>query len=799
MSLELKFRKSAGVPVTTRVHRLLVQGNRARGGDWAATAAAYRAALALDPSLRHIWIQLGHALAEAGRYEEAIAAYAEAARRAPDQGEPWLHMGHTAKRAGQRPRATRFYLAAMARSGVENEAAEEAGRLVQGIGATNRETMRRLGLGVREDGGLPARDPAPSALAQLAARAADPGQRRLLAEADAVLARVQAGGDAAQGRPVVFDVTDLVAHFRHQRLPTGIQRVQIEVILRALTAPHGDRVSICCFVDGRDHWIGIATALFIRLSRLASSGSSMGDAEWQAAAGELFLSLAIDDHFAMPDRAILVNLGTSWWIFDYFRMVREAKAAHGISYVPFVHDFIPIVAPEHCVRGVTEDYTCWAVGVFNHADRYLVNSQSTGRDLRRVAARLGHAVGDEDVEVVPLDADFRRATAPLPAATLDQWGIGGGLPYALLVSTIESRKNHALAFDTWAKLIDDHGADAVPQLVCVGRRGWLYDLAFERLDAHPGLAEKVTLVSQVSDAELALIYAHCRFTVYPSHYEGWGLPITESLCYGKLPIVADNSSLPEAGAGFAVTFVSDSIEDFARAVTGIAFDDARRLEIEARIARDYRPRGWDEIAAQIQRAIEPEAGDGARPVRTVSREIQPGRYYPIRVYREPEIWPGLASGEIFRAGDGWFWPDAQGCLTKPGGAELRFTLAQAIEEPRFYLHLAGLVDQPVRFAVRCGDATVLDGRLKAGESRWAAMDLPRGVGDDIAVRVECSAAASTEVLTGGTLKRVPASIRVHGFALVDGADEEARTALLEVIALGDPETISAYRRREDAA
>src|SRR5438876_7136204 len=91
-----------------------------------------------------------------------------------------------------------------------------------------------------------------------------------------------------------------------------------------------------------------------------------------------------------PQGAFLFNLGTSWWLQNYFLRVRRAKAEHGVRYVPFVHDMIPIMTPEHCVRELTQDFISWMLGVFQHAEFFLVNSQATRRDLLTVAGRLGH-------------------------------------------------------------------------------------------------------------------------------------------------------------------------------------------------------------------------------------------------------------------------------------------------------------------------------------------------------------------------------------------------------------------------
>src|SRR3546814_7482893 len=68
-----------------------------------------------------------------------------------------------------------------------------------------------------------------------------------------------------------------------------------------------------------------------------------------------------------------------------------------------------------------------------------------------------------------------------------------------MVSTVEPRKNHILAFDAWAELIRIHGADAIPLLVCAGRRGWRYDQIFARLESDPALKAHVVWIHDASD------------------------------------------------------------------------------------------------------------------------------------------------------------------------------------------------------------------------------------------------------------------------------------------------------------
>lgn len=794
MPLNIKLKKSAGVPVTSAVHHLIRQGNAARDGhEWDRAASAYRQALDEDPALRHIWIQLGHMLKEAGRFDEAVNAYEAAFALKPDDSEPLVHIAHLRTKQGDMRLAATYFLRAIRLGEGDADALVELRRIIERISLIDPASLYQA---ARHVGASPSIQASPAeavgaldrVLASLnLAEGRDLDTLRSARTIVQHLGEEQAALTPGEKARIVFDVTDLLAHFRHHRLPTGIQRVQIEVVASALRGPALD-VRICCFVDGREDLLDIPGPLFMELAVLSTADKNQAAPEWTTLIGRVFIHLLLADPFAFHPGDRLVNLGTSWWVYNYFLLVRNAKRDFGIRYIPFIHDFIPLMAANHCVTGVIEDYVSWMVGVFDHADFYLVNSQSTGQDLLRVADRLGHKVATGDIEVVTLDADFRLpAERELSSDMLDRWDLVGQ-DYCLFVSTIESRKNHVLAVDAWARLIETYGMQAVPMLVCVGRSGWLNGAFFDRLNFNPRLRERVIVIERVSDDELALLYRQCRFTIYPSHYEGWGLPVTESLCYGKVPVVADNSSLREAGGEFALFFESNSVADLVAALERILFEGGYREALEADIATRFRPRSWASIAAQVTGAIGRAGVVTSQPPYAV-----PGRYYPVALYKGSRIWRGLGSGEMFRSGTGWLWPEERGSRTRLAGGELRLRVSGAAGPLRLYLQLRGLDTCGSSFLVSAGDTVVASGNLHAKEQRWVLGDIPAPGEDGIlSIVVRGGAAEEIEMMTGGTSKRLIASISVLGFTLVGKDDEAGRMAFVEDAALGRLERIHAY-------
>lgn len=721
-------------------------------GDWRAAARLYAASLRADDAPAHLWVQLGHARKESGDLAGAGLAYQAALERAPDEADTHLQQGHLAKLTGRLEDAAAAY----------GRAAElDPGR--KDAIAELRALLRR---GVRLDGDLAA-----AVLDEL--RAARPGRRRAPTTPD--------------DRPaVVFDVSDLIGYFANARLPTGIQRVQIEVISALLRDPPAEtRVLVCAFTEVRDGWVGLPGELFLEAADLALAGGGRNDPDWQDLLDRIGLETDIAPPLAFPRGAWLINLGTSWWLQNYFLKVREAKRRFGVRYLPFVHDMIPVMAPEHCTRPLTQDFISWALGVFAHADAFLTNSEASRADLVAVAGRLGHRIPDDRIEVVRLDADFRKPGAATPnAATLDRYGLTEG-GFVLLVSTIESRKNHLAAFRAWSALVERHGPAAVPTLVCVGNRGWLNDAVFARLESDPALRRKVVMLSGVPDPDLANLYCSAAFTLYPSQYEGWGLPVTESLCYGKAVLASDSSSLPEAGGDFAVYFRQGDQPGLIEALDRLIFDLDHRRSLEARIETSFRPRPWRDLAAQIIDRVsvwrDAPAGDAAPPV------ITPGRYNWLRRSREVAVSADTMAAEIFRTGDGWAAPDDWGCWTRRGDAVIEGRADTLADGPvRLFIGLLGLPDSATSWSLETRGQPVASGELRPGETRWIARTLPRGAIEDgvFQLRVLSAGEADLSRVTGGIDGR-RVTVGVIGFMLCAESDMVARAAFLEGLATGD--------------
>lgn len=662
-----------------RANRAVDAGDARRNRlDWAGAAGFYARAVKIEPSRRPIWVQLGHALKETGALEEALDAYRQASALPidGDAGDAPLHLGVLAKQMGYMAEAKAAF---------------------------------KLCVGESPDHHYGRRELLDTVLHPLAASQA--GQARALAMGVAEKTRLaQTSVNHSDTPRLVYDASDLVSYFRHSRLPTGIQRVQMDVICSAIR--DNPLTQVCCFTDDRGDLVRIPAECFTQISSLAiSSGNLLAD-EWLDAMDVLSAISAHGDPVEFSPGSFLVNLGTSWWLQNYFLNLRAAQSQNDIRYVPFVHDFIPVMTPQHCVRELTQDFLSWTMGVFDHAYGFLTNSHSTKADLLKVASVLGYKVNPENVAVIPLDADFRRASLNrLPDLDLSRWSLRPGY-YVLFVSTIESRKNHRLAFEAWLGLIERHGTDQVPELVCVGNRGWLNDKVYAMLEQYPSLAAKVHMLSSLSDDELDLLYRNCCFTLYPSSYEGWGLPVTESLCYGKVPLLSRSSSLPEAGGDFGYYLDNLSKPALMRAIETLWFDPDARMALEHRIIQNYRPRSWSVISNQIRDALTRIIAErSGNPQAFALPDITFDAPYRMERNRLTRLVKPTDRGEPLRHGNGW-WPlEDWGCWTKAQGAQLAFTLPAEENGPK---------DVVVSCKFRCPPGLSMQVTMAAGQHSVSA-------------------------------------------------------------------------------
>ena len=420
---------------------------------------------------------------------------------------------------------------------------------------------------------------------------------------------------------LLIDVTDLVEFLQRQESVSGVQRVIAEVT--PLLASLSEVPATAVVLDrGRGMFVALSSAEFDALLQRGVRALGNESRASLAATADATLQRAGQARpIDITDGDVLLFLG-ALWINDALMLAARAAHAAGAIIVDLLYDLTPVLQTGH-TAAVNQLFERYLSLIAHTASRVPAISVSSRTDFERYCAAQGYPAIPGSATGLPCGLTPEKLT---DASTDSPWP----RPFALFVGTVESRKNHILALRAWRALIAERGADAVPDLVCIGRLGWH---ASEFLNAYVksnGLDGKLSVLSaSVNDQELARFYAHADFTVYPSNYEGWGLPVSESLAFGKVPVVADNSSLREAGGELACYFASDDEQAFIDAVA-VLLDPLSRAELEQRIREDSTaPITWQQVAAVINDEIAAAQAAGARP--SMVPLIELGREYMLAV------------------------------------------------------------------------------------------------------------------------------------------------------------------------
>lgn len=154
--------------------------------------------------------------------------------------------------------------------------------------------------------------------------------------------------------------------------------------------------------------------------------------------------------------------------------------------------------------------------------------------------------------------------------------------YLLAVGSLQPRKNLVRLINAYSALCRERGADNCPALVLVGKRGWLYDDILHAAAASP-VQQRITFTGYVPAGDLAALYSGALGFVYPSFYEGFGLPPLEAMQCGAPVLVGDRTSLPEVVGSAGLTV--DPFDE--RAIAG----GLARIVGDAQLRDELRRRG----------------------------------------------------------------------------------------------------------------------------------------------------------------------------------------------------------------
>jgi glycosyltransferase involved in cell wall biosynthesis len=380
--------------------------------------------------------------------------------------------------------------------------------------------------------------------------------------------------------PIVFDVTSSANHSGRW---TGIARVEAAL---AITLKANPRAKI----------------MFVAWNNKARQFIEVPFEGIRA--GKLSRYLAHYDNnpaplLSLPEGAHLVVPGSGWMQNSlYAENVVAFARRYRLRLTPVIHDIIPTKFPFWFNDGYAPVFEQNLTMLLDGASHVIAISRHTRRDVEEYAARTQGLF-------IPEISVFREGDEIQQIAAAEEGGAVariaqqlGERPFVLTVGAIHQRKNHKLLYDVWLRLRERMGGRC-PRLVIVGGVAWNGHDVARALRGDARLKDVVTILEGVDDEALDWLYRNCIFTAYPSLYEGWGLPVAESLRYGKLCLAADTSSVPEIAPGLVELIDPLDVAAWVTKVQFYAGSRASRSAAEARIAEGYSGFSWDSSAEQF--------------------------------------------------------------------------------------------------------------------------------------------------------------------------------------------------------
>lgn len=418
------------------------------------------------------------------------------------------------------------------------------------------------------------------------------------------------------------DVTDILVFLKSESSVSGIQRASLE-LTAAMFAKHKN-IGVCTYceedsvfkalpfedvlargeVHGKkdDNWPWIK-------KRIAKTAISLVHKKYRR-------KLGLEKDQAKKGRCrsnsepiffrgdVLAHFSAFWQSPNHVDRLQKAIFVNEMKFAVMIHDLIPVNHP----YWFTKEFTIWwqekLKTLIRRADYIFSNSEFTANEVRKFAL-------DNQIQINPITILRFGDPTFLRNSKVENFGKGHdaadpqyrGTNFILMVSSIDIRKNQKFLVPIWCRLIKELGWEATPDLLLVGKNGTNSQDFFSLLGDSPELKNKVVILNQVGDNELAYYYHNALFTVFPSLAEGWGFPVAESLSFGKICVASGVDAIPEVGGRFACYFAANDANGAYNLIKRFIVNSSERARLESVIANGYRTTDWTTSANAVLAAL----------------------------------------------------------------------------------------------------------------------------------------------------------------------------------------------------
>jgi glycosyltransferase involved in cell wall biosynthesis len=513
---------------------------------------------------------------------------------------------------------------------------------------------------------------------------------------------------------IYFDVSDLLLYLLDHPTLTGIQRVQCEIVRQLMTRAQPGPIHFVILQDGDGLGLIEASALLEVLELVSSVAAPRNDLD-----GKIRALSGRALPCALRNGDVFLTIGAFWAVSGMGRLLQRLKNSGAVVGI-FVHDILPISDPEFFQTHDNKVFTKAVVEAFSFADFVLTSSSYNKASL---ASHLtGRRAKRPVIDIVPLAHRLPKSPASGSAISEAVSDLING-EFVLCAGTIEVRKNPIYLFQIW-KLMLQSGRANIPKLVFAGRSGWLVRDFIGQLEACDYLGGRVVILRNVSDVELDLLYRKCLLTVFPSFAEGWGLPVGESLGYGKVTLCAATGAIAEVAGECADYLDPYSARNGLQSLLRFLDDPDLRRRREDEIAACFRARPWEQVADALLKSIRSLAQQIESSENIAAMTLPPNQFLPISTNAASGALNGIDgdfSAELACV-SGWRAPEPWGVWADEPATTLRFrTVAPAGSQIHLVMRLAPPGRARRRLRISSGSGNEIEISLEGGSDTVAIL------------------------------------------------------------------------------
>ena len=277
-----------------------------------------------------------------------------------------------------------------------------------------------------------------------------------------------------------------------------------------------------------------------------------------------------------------------------------------VPLVVSVHDVSYLEHPQYFTRFRSLQLKLTVHRTLQRAARVLTPSEFSRRAILK-----HYRIAEEKVVVVPnaVESQFRPIEREVARAAI-QRKFGFSRPFVLTVGDLQPRKNHLGLLRAFEDVVQ-----AAPHLqhdlMFVGKETW-YSRELHRAVEHSSVRDRVHFTGFVDDDDLVHFYGACDLFVFPSFYEGFGLPILEAMACGRAVACSRLTAMPEVANAAGILFDPESKAEIARAMLDVLLDSELRTRLERLGLQRAAAFSWEKSAARTLQVYHDVAGQHRR-------------------------------------------------------------------------------------------------------------------------------------------------------------------------------------------